>query len=174
MSRQEKGLTLISLAVAVAIAAMIAAGAGMTSLQVIRGTERNEDRAKVTQQAHSLGRWFTRDALTSGNITVGDDPETGDDEEFLTLRWKDWESGDTYDIRYIWLDDVDSLKKLKRNQVTRDKDGDVVESMASTMADSVYSANLSQQDNTWILNLETHSGQESSVQEYRITQRLNQ
>ena len=114
MRRQEEGLTLISLAVVVAIAAMIAVGAGMTSLQVIRGTERNEDHARVTQQAHNLGRWFTCDALASENITAGDDPETGDDEELLTIYWKDWESGDVYDIRYIWLDDVDSLKKIKR------------------------------------------------------------
>jgi Tfp pilus assembly protein PilE len=173
MRRKEKGYGLLSLAVTVAIAAMIAAGAGMTSLQVIRGTERNEDHAKVTQQAHNVGRWFSRDALMSGNITAGDDPETGDD-EFFTIYWKDWESGDTYDIRYIWLDDVDSLKKLKRNQVMRDKDGDIVENRASLIADSVYSANLSQQDDTWILSIETRSGQKSSVQEYRTMPRLKQ
>jgi type II secretory pathway pseudopilin PulG len=173
MRRKEKGYGLLSLAVAVAIAAIIAAGAGMTSLQVIRGTERNEDHARVTQQACSLGRWFTRDALTVKNITVGDDPETVDDEEFLTIYWKDWESGDTYDIRYLWFDDVDSLKLIKRNQIMRDKDGAVIKNTTSLIADSIYSANLSQQDSTWILNLETRSGQQSSMQEYRITQRLN-
>ena len=173
MRRQEKGYSLLSLVTAVAIAAIIAAGAGMTSIQFIKGTERNEDNAKVTQQAHNLGRWFTRDALASGNITLGDDPETGDDEEFLTICWKDWESGDNYDIRYIWLDDINSLKKLKRSQVIRNKDGAVIGSKAQTMADSIYSANFSQQGSTWILNLETRSGQESSVQEYRITQRID-
>ena len=170
MRRKEKGYGLLSLAVAVAIAAMIAAGAGMTSLQVIRGTERNEDRAKVTQQAHNLGRWFTRDALTSGNITAGDDPETGDDEEFLSIFWKDWESGDIYDIRYIWLDDADSLRKIMRTQL---KDGDTTENITALIAVNIYSANLSQQGNTWNLNVETRSGQKSLVQEYRTTKRIN-
>ncbi len=173
MRRQEKGFGLISLAVTVAIAAMIAAGAGMTTIQVIRGTERNEHQAKVTQQAHNLGRWFSRDALMAESITAGDDPGTADD-EFITMYWKEWISGDTYNIRYIWLDDVESLKKVQRNQVKRDKDGAVTENKTSMIAYSLYSANLSKQDNTWILSLETRSGQRSSIQEYRATKRLNQ
>ena len=172
MRRKERGFGLISLAVAIAIAAIIAAGAGMTSIQIIRGTERNEDHARVIGQAQNLGRWFYRDALTAENITAGDDPETGDDEEFVTMCWKDWENGDTFDIRYLWLDDVDSLKKLKRNLVKRDKDGDVLEDGISLIAYSVYSANLSQQDNTWTLSLETRSGTKQSVKEYKITKRL--
>ena len=173
MRRKEQGFGLISLAVAIAIAALIAAGAGMTSIQVIRGTERNEDHAKVVRQAHNVGRWFSRDALMAENITAGDDPETGDD-EFITIYWKDWQSGDTFDIRYLWFDDVDSLKQLKRNQVMRDKDGAVVEDTTSLIAYSVYSANLSQQNNTWVLNVETRSGQKSSLREYKITKRLKQ
>ena len=172
MSQNEKGFSLLTLAVVVAIAAMIAAGAGMTTLQIIRGTERNEDHVKTIRQAHNLGRWFSRDALAAENITAGDDPETADD-EFITIYWKDWESGDTLDIRYIWLDDIDSLKQINRNQVKRDKDGAVTENITALIADSIYSATLSQQDDTWVLNLETRSGQKSSAQEYRIVKRLN-
>lgn len=163
----------MSLVISVAIAVLVVAGAGMTTVQVIHGTERNEHKAKVTRQAHNLGRWFGRDALMAENITADDDPETAD-EEFITIDWKEWISGETYNIRYIWLDDVDSLKKVQRNQVKRDKDGDVIEDTTSLIAYSLYSANLSRQDNTWILNLETLSGERSSVQEYRVTTRLNQ
>lgn len=172
MRRKEKGFGLISLAVAIAIGALIAAGAGMTCIQIIKGTELNNNHAEVIQQAHNLGRWFTRDALMAENITAGNDPETGDD-ELLTIYWKDWESGDTFDIRYIWLDDVDSLKRLRRNQVMRDKEGDVAENITSLIAFSIYSANLSLQDDTWILNVETHSGDKSSLQEYRTMKRLS-
>ena len=172
MILQEKGFGLIGLAVAVAIAALIAAGAGMTTIQVIKGTERNEHHARVTQQAHILGRWFSREALMAENITAGDDPGTVDD-EFLTLHWREWISGDTYNIRYIWLNDADSLNKVQRNQVKRDKNGAVTENKTSMIAYSLYSANLSRQDNTWILSLETRSGQKSSIQEYRVTKRLN-
>ena len=173
MRRKEEGFGLISLAVTIAIAAMVAAGAGMTTVQIIKGTERNEDHAQVIQQAQNLGRWFSRDALTAANITAGDDLGTGDD-EFLTIYWKDWESGDAYDIRYIWLDDVDSLKKLKRNHVKRDKDGDIISSTTSLMADGIYSADLSLQASTWILNVEARSGQKSSIREYRVMKRISQ
>ena len=144
----------------------------MTSLQVIRGTERNEDHARVTQQAHNLGRWFTCDALASENITAGDDPETGDDEELLTIYWKDWESGDTFDIRYISIEQDDSLKQIKRNQVMRDRVGVVTGNATSLMAYDVYSASLSPQDDTWTLSIETHSGEKQAVREYKVTKRL--
>ena len=171
MRRKEKGFSVVSLAVTIAIAAMVAAGAGMTSVQIIRGTERNENHAEVIRQAHNLGRWFSRDALMAENITAGDDPGTGND-EYITIYWKDWESGETYDIRYIWLDYVDSLKQLKRNQVMRDKDGVIVGNNTWLMAHSIYSANLSWQDNTWILNVEAHSGGKQSVKEYKVVKRL--
>jgi len=171
MRRKERGYSLISTVVAIAIVSMVVAGAGVTSMQVITGTERNEDHSEVVQQGHNLGRWFSRDALMAESIDAGDDPGTGDD-ELLTIYWKDWESGDDFQIRYLWLDDADSLKLLKRNQVKRDKDDNVTENTTSLIAQSVYSADLSQQDNTWILNLETHSGKKISMQEYRITKRL--
>ena len=172
MRRKEKGFSLISLAVSIAISAIIAYGAGMTAIQVIKGTERNNDHAKVTQQARNLSRWFGRDSLMAENITAGDDLGTGDD-EFITIYWKDWESGDTFDVRYVWLVDADSLKQMKRKQVVRDKDSIVIGSSATLMANGIYSASISQQGNMWILSLETRSGQKSSIREYRTASRLN-
>ena len=172
MIGKEKGFSVINLAVAIAIAAIVAAGAGMTSIHIIRSTERNENHAKVVQQAQNLGRWFSRDAIMADNITAGDNPETGDDEEFITLYWKDWESGETFDIRYLWFDDVDSLKRIKRNLVMRDKEGDIIENFTSLIGYGISSANISQQDTMWILSVETHSGQKSTVKEYKVTKRL--
>jgi Tfp pilus assembly protein PilE len=171
MRRKEKGFGIVGLAAAIAIAALVAAGAGMTTIQIIRGTARNEDHAEVVRQVQNLGRWFNRDALMAENITAGDNPETGDD-ELLTIYWKDWESGDTYDIRYIFLDYADSLKQIKRNEVMRNKGGVVVKNTTSLMARNIYSSDLSQQDNTWILNVEAHSGPKQSVKEYKIVRRL--
>lgn len=169
MNRQEKGFGLITLAVTIAIASMVAAGAAITVVQIFKGTEQNEDRAEVTRQMQNLGRWFSRDALMAEQITAGDNPETGND-ELCTIYWKDWESGDIYDIRYIWLDDADSLRKVMRTQL---KDGDTTENITTLIAANIYSANLSQQGNTWNLNVETRSGQKSLVQEYRTTKRIN-
>ena len=106
------------------------------------------------------------------NITDNDDPGTVD-EEFITLYWKDWESGDSFDIRYMLYDDADSLKLVKRNQVKRDKDGDITDNSTTLVADSIYSANVSQQTDTRILNVETRWGQTSSTREYKVVKRLD-
>ena len=171
MRQRESGYGIVGLAATIAVAALIEAGAGMVTLQIIKGTARNEAHADVVRQAQNLGRWFSRDALAAESITAGDNPETGDD-ELLTIHWKDWESADTYDIRYFLIEDADSLKQVKRNQVVCDKDGGVTGNTTSLMAINLYSANVSQQDETWTLSIETHSGQKQTAQEYKITKRL--
>ena len=171
MIGQEKGFSMINLMVAVAITTMVALGALITTFHVVKSTKRNEEHVRVTQQAQNLGRWFSRDAMMADSISLTDNPGTGD-EEFLTIYWKDWESGEAYDICYILLDDADSLMQVRRNQVKRNLDGDVTENFTTLMADSIYSVNITQLDRTWILNIETHCGQKSSIKEYKITKRL--
>ncbi|MFC2033609.1 hypothetical protein ACFLUB_03750 [Chloroflexota bacterium] len=173
MIRDEHGFSLIILAVAVAISAVIAAGAGMTTVQVINGTQRNNDHATAIRQAQNLGSWFSRDALMAQTINATDDSGTADD-EFVIIYWKDWESGDTHDIRYVWLDGADSLKYLQRKQITRDKNSIETGNTTTLVAGNVYSANLTQQTNTWCLSVETRSGQKSLIREYKIGQRLAQ
>ncbi|MBA7658637.1 hypothetical protein ES703_66596 [subsurface metagenome] len=85
---------------------------------------------------------------------------------------KDWETGDTYDIRYIWFDSADSLKKLKRKQIIRDKDGLTTGNITTLVADNIYTADLSWQDGAWRLSVEAHSGEKSLTREYEISQRL--
>ena len=173
MKRGEKGFTLISLAVVIAISAIIAAGAGMTTAQIINGSQRNNEQATVIRQAQNVGYWVSRDVLTAQTVTSGDDSETADI-EFLIAYWKDWETGDTYDIRYIWLDSDDALKKLKRKQVTCDDDGEETGNKTTLVADNIYTANLTCQDDIWKLSVEARSGERSVTREYRIVQRLEQ
>ncbi len=173
MKRDESGFGLIGLAVAIAITAIIVAGAGMGTVQVIKGTQRNNDHMTVIRQAQNLGSWLSRDALMAQTINASDDAGTAED-EFVIMYWKDWENGDTHDIRYIWLDGANSLKIFKRKQLTNDKDGLEIGNTTTLIAHSIYSANLSQQGSTWWLSVETRSGQRSLMREYKINQRLEQ
>jgi Tfp pilus assembly protein PilE len=172
MIHRENGFTLLTLVVIIAISALIACGAGMTTVQLIRGTDRNVGHSEAVQQSHSLGRWFSRDAMASSNITAGDDAGTAE-EELATLLWNDWESGGYYHIRYIWLDDVVPLKKITRNEIQYDKEGGVTDSMENLVAYGIYTANLTQQGDTWILSVESRCGEKSSIQTYEINPRLN-
>jgi Tfp pilus assembly protein FimT len=168
----EKGIGIITTIVIIAISAIIAFGAGMTTIQMMRSSERNIGLTETVQQAHSLGRWFTRDAMASSNISPGDDAETGE-EELATLYWGDWESGEYYYIRYIWLDDVEPLKKITRTEIQYDKEGGVADSIENLVACGIYTANLTQQGDTWTLTVEARSGEKSSIQTYETAQRLD-
>jgi len=171
MKRDEKGFILVNLAVVIAIVAMIAAGAGMTTVQVIKGSQRSSDWTTAVRQAQNVGYWVSEDALMAQTITISDDPETTD-VEFIIVYWKDWETGDIHDIRYVWLDSADSLNKLKRKHLTRDRHGVEIGNKTTLVADNIYAASLSWQDGKWSLSVETRSGEKSATREYEISQRL--
>jgi len=172
MRKEEKGLSSVSLVVAVAVAAIIAVGAGITVTQILMGTDRNEQHIEAVRQAQNLGRFFSRDAMMADDITAGDDLETAD-EELVSMYWKDWANGDTCNVRYLWLDDVDSSKRVKRNVLERDKDGIVTDNTTTIIAYRIYSANITQDNDTWILNVETDLGSRNLLREYKVTDRLS-
>ena len=170
MRQNEKGFIIVNLAVVIAIAAIITLGAGMTTVQIIKGSQRTNDWTAAIRQAQNVGYWVSEDALMAQTITIGDDPETVN-VEFIILSWKDWETGDVHDIRYVWFDSVDSLKKLKRTQVTKDRDGVEIENKTTLVADNIYTANLTWQDGMWRLSVEARSGEKRITREYEISQR---
>jgi prepilin-type N-terminal cleavage/methylation domain-containing protein len=169
----EKGYSLVELLIAVSISAVLAVGAGMTTFQIFRGSKQNSDWNIAVRQAQSLGQWVSQDALMVSTIDIGDDPETGD-VEFISLFWKDWENGDTYETRYLWFDSADSLKELKREQVARDNNGSIINDTTVLVATNIYSATLTPQASSWRLIVETRSGSRSVTREYEISQRLQE
>jgi prepilin-type N-terminal cleavage/methylation domain-containing protein len=171
--KREKGYALVEVLIAVSISAMLAVGAGMTTAQIFRSSRQNSDWNTALRQAQSVGYWVTQDVLTVSNVDIGDDPETTE-LEFITLFWKDWENGYTYDTRYLWSDSADSLKKLERNQVVRDSGGVEISNTTGLIADNIYSATLTPQTDSWRLTVETHSGNKSVTREYEISQRLQE
>ena len=117
--------------------------------------------------------WLPRLPLgAKADLVIGDDPETGE-VEFITLYWKDWESGDTHETRYIWLNSSDGLKKLNRNHLIRDKDGVEIENKSTFVADNIYTASFAWQDSGWRLTIEARSGTEAETREYKINPRVS-
>ncbi|MFC1909404.1 type II secretion system protein J [Chloroflexota bacterium] len=170
MKSKENGFTLIGLVVALTISAIIAAGAGMTTAQIMEGSRSNNDRTTAVRQAQNVGYWVSRDALTTQAIVTTDNLETPEI-EFIIAYWKDWETGDTHDIRYTLFDSADSLKRLERNQLSRDKDGVITDNNTTQVADNILAANITQQGDTWILYIEARSGEKSVTREYEFSLR---
>ena len=173
MMRSENGFTLVGALVTSAIVAVIAGGAAMGTVQIIQGADRDSDRITAVRQAQNAGYWVSNDATMARKIDIGDDSGTGE-VEFIILYWKDWETGDTHEMRYIWLDSSEGLKKLKRKHLTRDKDGLEIGNRTTFVADNIYTADLSEQDGGWKLGVETRSGTTSETREYEIIQRLDE
>jgi len=171
MKLNESGLTAIELILGIAITALIATAATMTIFQIISSSQRTSNWTMAIRQAQSVGYWVSQDVITAQSITIGDVPETAE-VEFITVQWKDWETGDTHDIRYVWLDSIDSLKKIRRDQLSRDRNGVEINNKTTLVADNIYSASFLWQDDAWRLSVEARSGTKSVTREYEINQRL--
>jgi len=170
MNLNEKGFTLVELAVAIAVVSVVTLGAGVTVSQISGVSQSNVDLTTAVRQAQNVGYWVSQDLLMAQTANVSDDPGTADT-EFITVLRKDWEAGDTYDIRYVWIDSADSLKKLKRKQLIHDKDGALIDNKTTLIADNIYTANLSWQGGIWGLSVEARAGEKSAVKEFEINRR---
>ena len=170
-TNEQRGFILIEFLVAIAVLAVIALGGGMTTVQVIEHSQSNRDHLTTARQAQNVGYRVSQDIPSAKHVSTTDAPETAE-VEFITLTWKDLESGQTHDIRYIWIDSSDSFKKVKRKHMVRDENGLETSNSTLLVADNIYSANLTQQGSGWKLTVEAVSGEKSSVKEYEIHQRL--
>ena len=125
------------------------------------------------RQAQGLGYWISQDAVMVNTITVGDDAGTPD-EEFVSLFWKDWETGDTSNTRYIWFDSAESLRGLTRREIVNDSLGAQVSDTSTLVADNVHSAALAVGTDAWRLSVVTKSGQRTVSRDYDISRRLQE
>ena len=170
MNFRNNGFTLVEFVVVIAVTAIIALGAGTTIVQVTNLYHRNTDTAKAIRYAQNVGYWVSWDAQMANSINTTDDSGTTD-VEFINVSHKDWETGDTYDIRYVWIDSFDSLNKVKRIQLIRDKDGVTIDNTTTLIADNIYTANISWQSGIWGLSVEARSGRQSAIREFSISRR---
>jgi len=115
MNKNQLGLTLLELMLAMAISSIIAGGLTMTIFQMFTGGIRSNNHMIAVNQAENAGYWVSRDAQMAQSI-IFDDPATGGVTEFFTLTWTDWDSNDAHRIAYVLLDIPDSeVKNLQRS-----------------------------------------------------------
>lgn len=171
--KDEKGFTLIELLIVISVSSLLAIAASMTTMQIFASSRQNNDWNVALRQAQSIGQWVSQDALMANTIDIGDDPETGD-VELITLFWQAWGSGDTYNTYYLLFYSEDSLKELQRRQVIRDNNGILISDTTLLVATNIYEATITEQVNSWRLNVETRSGERSVTREYEISHRLEE
>jgi hypothetical protein len=156
---------------ALVISSILALGAGMTTVQIIRQAETSEEHSIVARQSQNLGFSVSQDMVMARMVSNSDNTVTPDT-EFITLIWKDWETGYKYDVRYIWADDSAQLKEVFRKQAVFDETGQQVNTTSTLLANNIYTANLTRTGGAWLLTVESHSGDKVAVREYEINRRV--
>jgi hypothetical protein len=167
----EKGFMFLTMMVALAVLSLIALGAAVTTAQILKQSHLNRDYATIVRQAQNVGFSVSQDMVMARMVSNVDNATTPD-VEFVTIIWKDWESGFKHDIRYIWSNPADSLKKVIRKCTTYDENGLEINSTNILLADNIYSANLTRPNDTWRLTVEAWSGDKSVIREYEANQRV--
>ena len=185
MKRSERGFALVEILVVMAIVALIGSAASMATSQVITGTKRSNDHMTAIRQVQNAGYWISRDVLMAQSIAAGDDPETAEIVEFITLNWTDWDEGKKKDskyhlVTYSFEDMADGIGKLKRQYLIYE-DGKEKGNEVTLIAEYIYydpdnpaSSSFSPEpDGRWILTIQARKGTATETREYEVDPRVN-
>jgi len=115
MIRDEKGFTIIELAVACAIMAILGAGCVMTIFQIAKSAEGSENHINIIRQVQNAGFWIGCDTQMAESVVV----DNLDYPNFLILSWteQDFSGGDStyHSITYFFDNISNGVGDLKRN-----------------------------------------------------------
>jgi len=105
--RNEKGLTLVELVMAMGVTAIILGGITATLWQVFNTNTRSVNHMTAVRQVQSAGYWVSQDALMAQSITT----DNGTTSHLpMTLTWTDWD-GVVHSVTYSF-----DNNRLKRTQ----------------------------------------------------------
>jgi len=172
----ERGFTIIELAVALAIMAVIGTAATTVTFQVFQGTERDNENMNVVYQVRNAGYWITRDTQMAEGVAI-----TGlESPNFILLTWteQDYEGGDPvyHTITYLFADMTDGIGKLKRNHWSsagENKSTLVAKNIYYDLTDPANTTKVSYEDPVLTVRLATQFGDASQSEEYTIARRPN-
>jgi type II secretory pathway component PulJ len=97
--KSQKGVTLVELAVAIALTGLIGLGAAIALVQVSTQTARNTDYTTLSQQTMNAVHWLGQDIQMAQTINGADNFPATD----LQLSWKWWDNH-TYSVNYTLED----------------------------------------------------------------------
>jgi len=111
MRRDQRGITLLELLVAIALVGLLSAGiAGMIS-QLLTISTRASNHMVAVRQVQQAGKEVSKDALQAQTLESGNSSGL-----LLTLAWIEWDTGDLHEVIYV-LADMPSgeFKRLQRS-----------------------------------------------------------
>lgn len=95
INKDQRGFTLIELLVAIAITGVVIIGLSFAVFQLVAGNARNSNHTTAVRQVQAVGHWMSQDMLMAETVVTGDDEETADVTEVLTVIWTEYKSWKT-------------------------------------------------------------------------------
>ena len=86
LKKDQRGITLIELVIAIALTGVITAAITMSIFQVFNMNTRTSNHMAAVSQVEHAGKLVREDIMEAQNVDTGDDPGTP---ELLTLTWKE-------------------------------------------------------------------------------------
>ncbi len=96
ITRNQRGIALIELIIAMALSVVIAGATTATILQVINGSNRTNNHMTAVRQVQNAGYWVSHDAQMAQNVVTGNVSDGGFP---LILTWTAWD-GSGYQVVY--------------------------------------------------------------------------
>jgi prepilin-type N-terminal cleavage/methylation domain-containing protein len=89
IQRDQRGLTLVELVIAILLAGAVTSGITMTIFQVFNMNSRTSNHMIAIRQVQHAGKQVSQDLLQAKHIYTEDNPDTP---ELLALNWTDWDN----------------------------------------------------------------------------------
>ena len=89
IQRDQRGLTLVELLIAVLLAGVVTSGITMSIFQVFNINSRTSSHMTAIRHVQHAGKQVSQDLLQAQHIDIEDNPDTP---ELLTLTWTDWDN----------------------------------------------------------------------------------
>lgn len=92
IQRDQRGVALVELLIAILLAGIVTSGITMTIFQVFNMNSRTSNHMIAIRQVQHAGKQVSEDLLQAQHIDTEDNPATPE-LELLTLNWTDWDDG---------------------------------------------------------------------------------
>ncbi|MBI2934353.1 MAG: hypothetical protein HYY29_02160 [Chloroflexi bacterium] len=176
MSRGERGVGVLELQVAIAIAALIAIGATIATWQLIKYAPASADRMTASRQIQTAAYWISRDAESAQRVTIS----TLTYPDFLVLGWTsynyDGEGAVAHTVTYSFDGVYNGVGRLVRTHITSsgvDEQVTVAEHIYYDPIDLQNTSKVSFQDLKLAVKLTSRFGNTVRSREFEVGRRPN-